>query len=83
DGSRKLVSQKQRFGVSLSPGAKYSIYFDGKDWNSYSIASGATVNLTKSLGVHFFNENNDEPALPPPYGVAGWTRVGLKMIATC
>src|SRR3989441_790724 len=74
DGSRKLVSQKQRFGVSLSPGAKYSIYFDGKDWNSYSIASGATVNLTKNLGVHFFNEDNDEPALPPPYGVAGWTR---------
>src|SRR5438094_193194 len=74
DGSRKLVSQKQRFGVSLSPGAKYSIYFDGKDWNSYSIASGATVNLTKSLGVHFFNEDNDEQALPPPYGVAGWTK---------
>ena len=74
DGGRKLVGQKQRFGVSLSPGAKYSIYFDGKDWNSYSLASGATVNLTKNLGVHFFNEDNDEPALPPPYGVAGWTR---------
>src|SRR5205807_8003293 len=74
DGSRKLVSQKQRFGVSLSPGAKYSIYFDGKDWNSYSIASGAIVNLTKNLAVHFFNEDNDTPELPPPYGIAGWTK---------
>ena len=71
DGSRKLVGQKQRFGVSISPGAKYAIYFDGKDWISYSIATGATLNLTKNLGVHFFNEDNDEPALPPPYGVAG------------
>ena len=74
DGGRKLVGQKQRFGVSLSPGAKYAIYFDGKDWNSYSIASGAIVNLTKNLAVHFFNEDNDTPELPPPYGIAGWTK---------
>jgi dipeptidyl aminopeptidase/acylaminoacyl peptidase len=74
DGTRKLVGQKQRFGVSLSPGAKYAIYFDGKDWNSYSIATGRSINLTKSLGVNFFNEDNDTPELPPPYGVAGWTK---------
>src|SRR6266478_5263088 len=53
DGTRKLVGQKQRFGVSLSPGASYAIYFDGKDWNSYSVADGRTVNLTKNLNVHF------------------------------
>jgi len=74
DGARKLVGQKQRFGASLSPGAKYSLYFDGKDWNSYSIADGHTVNLTRSLGVNFFNEENDEPATPPSYGFAGWTK---------
>jgi dipeptidyl aminopeptidase/acylaminoacyl peptidase len=74
DGTRKLVSQKQRFSVSLSPGAKYAIYFDGKDWFSFSVADGRTVNLTKNLGVNFFDEDNDEPALPPAHGVAGWTK---------
>ena len=74
DGTRKLVGQKQRFNASLSPGAKYAIYFDGKDWNSYSITSGATVNLTGNLPVHFFNEDNDTPELPSSYGVAGWTK---------
>src|SRR5258706_508683 len=74
DGTRKLVGQKQRFGASLSPGAKYSIFFDGKDWNSFSIADGRTVNLTRSLGANFFNEENDEPATPPSYGFAGWTK---------
>ncbi|HYR76111.1 MAG TPA: prolyl oligopeptidase family serine peptidase [Pyrinomonadaceae bacterium] len=74
DGTRKLVGQKQRFGVSLSPVARYAIYFDGKDWNSYSIADGRTVNLTKNLSAHFFNETNDEPATPPSYGIAGWTK---------
>ncbi|MFZ0750272.1 MAG: prolyl oligopeptidase family serine peptidase, partial [Pyrinomonadaceae bacterium] len=73
DGSRKLVRQKQR-GVSLSPGAKYAIFFDGKDWNSYAVADGRMVNLTKSLGVNFFNEDNDSPDLPGSYGLAGWTK---------
>ncbi len=74
DGTRKLVGQRQRFGATISPGAKYSIFFDGKDWNSYSIADGRTVNLTSRLGVNFFNEENDEPATPPAYGFAGWTK---------
>ena len=74
DGSRKLVGQKQRFGASLSPGAKYAIFFDGKDWSSYSIADGRTVNLTRNLSVHFFDEENDEPSTPPSYGIAGWTK---------
>jgi dipeptidyl aminopeptidase/acylaminoacyl peptidase len=74
DGTRKPISQKLRGSVSLSPGTKYAIYFDGKDWNSYSIATGAKVNLTKNLGVNFFNEDNDTPEVPGPYGVAGWTK---------
>ncbi len=74
DGTRKLVGQKQRFNASLSPGAKYVIYFDGKDWNSYAVADGRNVNLTKSLGANFFNEDNDTPELPSSYGFAGWTK---------
>jgi len=60
--------------VSLSPAGKYAIYFDGKDWNSYSIATGAKMNLTKNLGVNFFDEESDTPELPNSYGVAGWTK---------
>jgi dipeptidyl aminopeptidase/acylaminoacyl peptidase len=74
DGIRKLVGQKQRFGVSLSPGARYALYFDGRDWNSYSIADGRAVNLTSSLGARFFDEENDTPSIPGSYGIAGWTK---------
>jgi dipeptidyl aminopeptidase/acylaminoacyl peptidase len=80
DGTRKLVAQKQRFNVSLSPSGKYAIYFDGKDWNSYSVATGAKVNLTKSLGVNFFNEDNDTPELPNSYGLAGWTKDDVSVL---
>jgi len=74
DGSRKPLATKQRGNYSLSPNAKYAIYFDGKDWNSYSIADGSTKNLTKDLKVNFFNEDNDVPSIPGSYGFAGWTK---------
>ena len=72
--ARKLIASKQRFNVSLSPNAKYAIYFDGKDWYSYSVADGKIVNLTQSLDARFFNEENDTPSTPGPYGTAGWTK---------
>jgi len=74
DGSRKPILTKQRGNVSLSPNAKYAIYFDGKDWNSYSIADGSITNLTKNLTVRFYNEDHDLPTTPGSYGVAGWTK---------
>ena len=74
DGSRKPVSTKQRGNVSLSPNAKYAIYFDGKDWYSYAVNGGSTVNLTKDIKVNFYNEENDTPSTPGSYGIAGWTK---------
>jgi dipeptidyl aminopeptidase/acylaminoacyl peptidase len=74
DGSRKQLASKQRGGYSLSPNAKYAIYFDGKDWNSYSITDGSKTNLTKDLKVNFYNEETDIPSTPNSYGVAGWTK---------
>lgn len=74
DGTKKMIAQKQRFNVSLSPNAKYGIFFDGKDWNSISLSDGKTVNLTKNLGVNFFDEEHDTPNTPGSYGTAGWTK---------
>ncbi len=74
DGTRKRIGEKQRFGASLSPAAKYSLFFDGKDWSAYSIADGRTVNLTKNLKVSFFDEEHDTPSVPGSYGIAGWTK---------
>jgi dipeptidyl aminopeptidase/acylaminoacyl peptidase len=80
DGTRKLISKKQRFNVSLSPNAKYAIYFDGKDWNSYSVSDGRVVNLTRNLGVSFFNEENDTPSVPGSYGICGWTKDDRELL---
>lgn len=74
DGSRKLLQQGLQFGMSWSPGAKYAVYFDGKDWNSVSIPDLKVTNLTSKLGVKFFREDHDSPSAAPSYGLAGWTK---------
>lgn len=74
DGSRRPLLTKHTGQLSFSPNAKYALYFDSKDWNCVSIADGKTTNLTKGLGVSFWQEDNDSPSPPGSYGNGGWTK---------
>ena len=74
DGSRRRLREKNLSPLSWSPGGKYAIYFDGKDWNSISIPDGQVTNLTATLPVRFWQEDHDTPNPPSPYGIAGWTQ---------
>jgi dipeptidyl aminopeptidase/acylaminoacyl peptidase len=73
DGSRKPVMKKHSRGFTWSPGGKYALFYDGKDWNTISIPDGKLVNLTRALPVKFWRESHDSPSTPPSYGSAGWT----------
>lgn len=72
-GTRKPFKQKVEGGLSLSPGGKYLVAFDGKNWRSTEIATGKSVNLTGKLNVAFHDEEHDRPIKPGSYGLAGWT----------
>lgn len=60
--------------TALSPGGKYVLYFDENKghWFTYRLADGVRANLTEKLPVKFQQENNT-PDLPGPYGTGGWT----------
>jgi dipeptidyl aminopeptidase/acylaminoacyl peptidase len=73
DGSRKQIMKKHARGFTWSPGGRFALYYDGKDWNTLSIPEGKIVNLTRNLGVSFWREDHDSPSTPPSYGSAGWT----------
>jgi dipeptidyl aminopeptidase/acylaminoacyl peptidase len=79
-GARKPIVQKQRFPVSISPNAKFAVFFDGKDWHTYAIATGQITNLTQSLGVNFYNEDNDTPSMPGPYAAPLWTKDDARVL---
>jgi dipeptidyl aminopeptidase/acylaminoacyl peptidase len=73
DGSQKPIVKKQTSPVTWSQGGKYLLFFSGKHWHSFSVATGQVVNLTAGLKVPFFHEHHDQPGPAPSYGVAGWT----------
>lgn len=85
DGSRRLLIRKQRAGeppvagapleeVSLSPRGAFAVAYDplARAWFSVDTSTGRRVDLTSHLGRPFYDELDDHPAPPPPYGLAGW-----------
>ena len=59
-------------GLTPSPHNNYLAGFDGQNWFSIRIPDGKRTDLTGKLPVKFFNEDDDHPATPPPYGLLGW-----------
>jgi dipeptidyl aminopeptidase/acylaminoacyl peptidase len=73
-GTRTPVLMKHEGVLRWSGDGRYLLAFDGKNWTSIAVPSLKSVNLTEKLPVKFWNEDNDVPAAPGPYGVAGWTK---------
>jgi dipeptidyl aminopeptidase/acylaminoacyl peptidase len=74
DGSRRLVMRKQREEPSLSPGGAFAVAYDAgrRAWFSVDLRTGKRTDLTSHLRPAFYDELDDHPADPPPYGLAGW-----------
>jgi dipeptidyl aminopeptidase/acylaminoacyl peptidase len=73
DGTRKPLLKKHQGGILFSPSAKNAIFFDGANWNGINLVDGRAVNLTRNLGVAFYNEDTDTPSQPPAYGASYWS----------
>ena len=74
NGKRTPLAKKHEGTMRWSGDGKYVVYFDGKDWFTIARDGGRTVNLTGKLAVKFWDEENDTPSIPPPYGLGGWTK---------
>jgi len=76
--SRALTKMWSR--AKMSPGGGYIFGYDLVDstWFTYTIASNKFTKLTK--GKVFFNELNDAPNYPFPYGSAGWTENDAELL---
>jgi len=78
-GMRKAVLRQFRTaagpggGFQWSPDAKYAVYYDDKQWHLLESDSGHSRDVTSSLGVAFFDEEDDTPDPPGSYEGAGWT----------
>ena len=74
-GDRRLVKQKISGDAQLSPEARFVTMYDKGHWFVYNTAAGKLSDVTGGLkGVHFENETDDHPAVPPAWGLAAWTK---------
>ncbi|MBC5772610.1 S9 family peptidase [Pontibacter sp. KCTC 32443] len=73
-GTRKQVLNETRGYPRLSPKGNYVYWYEPTDssWHTLATKGGKNLNLTKKLGVAFYDESNDVPALPSSYDFAGW-----------
>lgn len=74
-GISKLV-KKDLQGVIIpsfiSPTGKYIMWYDSKAKNYFTYDGDSTRNITAKIKLPLYNEENDSPTEPSPYGVMKW-----------
>ena len=75
NGAREKIITGLRGSASASPGGRYVIWFDHRDydWHTRDVKTGQVRNLTEAIGVAFDRELDDRPEPHRAHGRAGWT----------
>jgi dipeptidyl aminopeptidase/acylaminoacyl peptidase len=73
-GTKKLVLEKSTSRVSISTSCKFLVFWDNerKAWISIPVNGGDRKNISSAIRVPLYDELNDVPDDPSPYGIAGW-----------
>ncbi|WP_224482666.1 alpha/beta hydrolase family protein [Robertkochia aurantiaca] len=74
-GERRLLMEGQG-DISVGPAQRYGVYYDRNDSIYYSISlkNLKRTALTETIETPFYDELNDRPMEPRPYGVMGWAQ---------
>ncbi len=76
-GERRMVAEKVKGfgGASISPMGRYLSWWDGeaRHWMVAPTAGGDPLRASAEVPHPVWNELDDHPDLPPPYGPAVWT----------
>ncbi|MDB4292007.1 prolyl oligopeptidase family serine peptidase [Maribacter sp.] len=81
-GQKKIGIEGATVAPIAFPDNDYAIYFDMEvqHWFSIHLETAAKNNLTEGLPVVFYDEDDDHPSLPYPYGFGGFDREGNAMV---
>jgi len=81
DGSRRLLA-RNAIEAAFSPGGAYAIVWDRalRHWVSLRTSDGKRTVLAPRAGVTFYDETDDHPGPPPPYGIGGWIAGDRRVI---
>ena len=74
-GEKTEVEKGVRGYESLSLYANFLIWYDVEDsvWFSYNISTQKKIDISSTIPTSVFDEEDDHPDYPRPYGIGGWT----------
>jgi dipeptidyl aminopeptidase/acylaminoacyl peptidase len=71
-GKNTLIKKNHDGALYASPTGKYLLLYDNKT-KGYTVWDGKSIkNITSKIKVPLYNEENDVPDDPNPYGIMGW-----------
>ena len=71
-GAKNLIKKDLYGTIYPSSTGKYIVWYDREKKSYFSWDGADTRNITTKIKVPLFDEENDVPDLPSPYGVMGW-----------
>lgn len=71
-GERKLVKKNLDGNVYPSAAGKVILFYDNKLKNYFAWNGNDVQNITAKIRMPLYDEENDVPSDPDPYGVMGW-----------
>lgn len=74
-GERTRIIERAQARAHLSPDARYVAWYDYGDrhWHALDVEDRRQVSLSTGIPYPVWDERNDRPMAPGPYGIAGWT----------
>jgi dipeptidyl aminopeptidase/acylaminoacyl peptidase len=75
NGTQKLVKKDLQGTILpayISPHGKYIMWYDSKAKNYFTFDGDSTRNITAGIKVPLYDEENDSPNEPSPYGIMRW-----------
>jgi dipeptidyl aminopeptidase/acylaminoacyl peptidase len=75
NGTKNVVQANSLANFEASPAGKYVYWYDAvkKNYFTYDVVRGITKNVTEKIKLPLYDEDNDVPDYPSPYGVMGWS----------
>lgn len=71
-GQRSLVVKGLQANPQLSADGQYLYWYDAKKRHYFTWKNGILTNISSKVKTALYDEDNDVPAEPGPYGIMGW-----------
>jgi dipeptidyl aminopeptidase/acylaminoacyl peptidase len=74
DGNRKAIATASEGSMTASPKGKFVAWYNPqlRQYFTYEVATTQIRNITSAIKENLYDDEDDNPDYPPPYGVAGW-----------